>query len=427
MGLSMPQKRKSRIVIIGNSAAGLSALEAFRKRDSLSKITLIDQEPYPAYSRVITPYFIMGGIKGEEGLFLRDKGYYQRMDVKMRFGIAVSGIDTRLREVQLESGKKEAFDLLLIATGSFPIKPKIRGIKDDEMGVLRNLDHARQLKELKPKVNKVLFLGGGLVSLQTLQALYKKGGHYTIVVKSNHLLSQTLDQEASAFVEQHLERMGVRILKGKDLVQVKKKKGTKVAILDDGEEIDVDFVFAGKGVQPNIGFLRGSGITWRRGILVNQQLESNIEGIFAAGDVAEAPDFFSSEKVNYGLWPSAVEQGEIAGKNMAGLKEVYPGNLKMNVTRVFAMPIVSVGDIGSQRVVEILVKKDEARKVYRKICLDRQGVIIGAILLNQVEDLGVLHGLIRERKSGEILRSKNLWRSPVNYGYLFKSIQQGRL
>ncbi len=420
-------KRKKRIVIIGNSAAGLSALEALRKRDSLSKVTLIDQEPYPAYSRVITPYFIMGGIKGEEGLFLRDKGYYQRMDIKMRFGTEVLGIDTRLREVLLEGGKKEVFDLLMIATGSSPVRPRIRGLKNDEMGVLRNLDHARQLKDLKPKVSKVLFLGGGLVSLQTLQALYQKGGHYTIVAKSNHLLSQTLDQEASELVEQHLERMGIRILKGRDLVQVKKKRDKKIAILDDGEEIDVDFVFIGKGVQPNIGFLRRSGIKLKRGVLVNQQLETNIEGIYAAGDVAEAPDFFSGEKVNYGLWPSAVEQGEIAGKNMAGLKEVYPGNLKMNVTRVFAMPIVSIGDTGSKRVIEVLVKKDEARKIYRKICLNGQGVVVGAILINQVEDLGVLHGLIQERKSGEFLRSKDLWKSPVSYGFLLKNILQGKI
>lgn len=423
----MLRKKKKRVVIIGNSAAGLSALEALRKRDSLSKVTLIDREPYPAYSRVITPYFIMGGVKGEEGLFLRDRGYYQSMDVKTRFGTEVLGIDTRLREVLLEDGKKEVFDLLMIATGSSPATPKIRGIKNDEMGVLRNLDHARQLKELKSRVNKVLFLGGGLVSLQTLQALYKKGGHYTMVVKSNHLLSQTLDQEASAFVEQHLARMGVRILKGKDLVQVKKKRDMKIAILDDGEEIEVEFVFAGKGVQPNISFLRGSGIKRNRGVLVNHLLESNIEGIFAAGDVAEAPDFFSGEKVNYGLWPSAVEQGEIAGKNMAGLKEVYPGNLKMNVTRVFAMPIVSMGDIGSKRVVEVLVKKDEKRKIYRKICLDGQGVVIGAILINQVEDLGVLHGLIQERKSGEFLKSKNVWKSPISYGFLFKNILQGEI
>jgi NAD(P)H-nitrite reductase large subunit len=160
---------------------------------------------------------------------------------------------------------------------------------------------------------------------------------------------------------------------------------------------------------------------------VNDYIETNVEGIYAAGDVAQAPDFFSGEKVNYGLWPSAVEQGEIAGKNMAGLKEVYPGNLKMNVTRIFAMPIASIGDFGTKRVAETLIKRDEKRNIYRKICLDEKGIIIGALLINRVDDLGVLHGLIRERKDGGVLKSVPIWKSPMSYGFLYKNILQGKL
>lgn len=422
----MPRKGKKQIVVIGNSAAGLSAIENFRKMDQESKMILIDREPYPAYSRVITPYFIMGGIKGEEGLFLRDKSYYKKMGIKLLLGREVSGIDTQKREVLLDGGDKQSFDHLLIATGSSPIKPKIRGLKTEEIGVLRDLSHARDLKELKPQIQKVLFLGGGLVTLQTLQALYRKGGQYTIVVKSNHLLSQTLDQEPSEFIERHLQKMGIRIIKGRDVVQVRRRKGLKIAILDDGQEIETDFIFAGKGVEPNIRFLKGSKIETRRGVLVNSHLETNLEGIYAAGDVAEAPDFFTQEKVIYGLWPSAVEQGEIAGKNMAGAKESYPGNLRMNVTRIFAMPVASIGDFRSSQVAETLVKKDEKRGIYRKLCFDKNGILIGAILINQVEDLGVLRGLIQERRNGEILKWKSIWKSPIHYGFLFKNILQGR-
>ena len=146
-----------------------------------------------------------------------------------------------------------------------------------------------------------------------------------------------------------------------------------------------------------------------------------------AGDVVQAQDFFSCEKVNYGLWPSAVEQGEIAGKNMAGLEEVYPGNLKMNVTRIFAMPIASIGDFGSKRVAEVLGKKDEKRNIYRKICLDEKGIIVGAILINKMDDLGVIHGLIRERKNADFLKSSSIWKSPMNYGFVYKNLLQGRL
>jgi len=423
----MPRKSKKRVVIVGNSAAALSALQVFRKRDQESKILLIDREPFPAYSRVITPYFIMGGIKKEDGLFLRTKEFYKEWNVKTLLGKEVQSIDTQSRAVGFGKEKREPFDLLLIATGGSPIRPKIEGASPEDILVLRSLSDAKRLKEMKPKSQKGIFLGAGLVSLQTLQAMYKTGGQYTVVVKSDRILSQTIDLEASGIVEEHLKKMGIQIIKGRDVTRLKKLNDSKVAVLDNGEEIETDFIFAGKGVRPNIHFLDGNGIKAPNGILVDEYVETNVEGVYAAGDVAQTSDFFSSEKVNYGLWPSAVEQGEIAGKNMAGLKEVYPGNLKMNVTRVFAMPIVSVGDVGSKRVAETLVKKEEKKNVYRKICIDAKGIIIGAILINRVDDLGILHGLIRERKDADVLRSSPTWKSHVNYGFVYKNILQGRL
>jgi len=423
----MAGKRKKKIVMIGNSAAGLSALEAFRKRDRDSKVIMIDREPVVAYSRTITPYFILGGVKKEEDLFLRTRDFYKALNVKTLFGTEVLGVDVKLREVLLDDGKKERFDFLLIATGSSPIRPKMKGIKPEEMGVLRSLEDARYLKEVKSKAKKVIFLGGGLVSVQTLQAMFTRSGQYTLVVKSDQIFSQTMDRDGAEIIENHLKKMGVRIIKGREVVRLKGTKGSKMAILDNGEELETDFIFAGKGVSPTIDFLRGSGVKTRNGVLVNDQMETNVEGVYAAGDVAMASDFFSEEKVNYGLWPSAVEQGEIAGKNMAGHKEVYQGNLRMNVTRVFAMPVASIGEVRSSRIAETLVRKDEKRNIYRKICLDEKGVIIGAILINQVEDLGVLHGLIRERKEIDVLKASSMWRSPINYGFVYKNILQGKI
>lgn len=421
------RKRKRRIIIIGNSAAGLSGLEAFIRRDREARVVLIDQEPYPAYSRVITPYYILGRMKKEENLFLRKREDYQQLGVKTMFGRRVLGLDIRNREVLLDNGKREPFDLLLIATGSSPVRPKIRGAKPEEINVLRSLEDARRLRALKPTIRHGLFLGGGLVSLQALQALYRREGEYTLIVKSDRILSQQLDPEGAEIVENHLRRMGIRILKGRDIVQLKRKRGTRIALLDNGEALETDFIFAGKGVRPNIDFLKGTGIETKGGILVSPQMETNLEGIYAAGDVAVAPDFFSGENVLYGLWSSAVEQGGIAGKNMADVKVSYEGNLKMNVTQIFAVPVVSIGDIGSNRVAESFVRRDERRNVYRKLCFDEKGTLIGAILIQQVDDLGVIHGLIRERRGGEVLKSSSLWRSPIDYGLIYKDILQGKM
>lgn len=423
----MARKRKKRIVIIGNSAAGLSALEAFRKRDIDSNVLMIDKEPVFAYSRMITPYFIMGGIKKEDDLFIRREGFYKALKVRTLFGKEVLSIDTRSREVVFDKGKKEPFDTLLIATGGSPQRPNIEGTPPQDILVLRNLADAKRLKEIKMKTRNILFMGGGLVSLQTLQAMYRAGGQYTFVVKSDQIMSQTLNLEAAEMVERLLARMGVRILKGRDVVGVKKRNDSKVAILDQGEEIEMDLIFAGKGVHPTLPFLDGSGIKTQPGILVNEYLETNEEGIYAAGDVAQASDFFSSEKVNYGLWSSAVEQGETAGKNMSGLREKYPGNLRMNVTRIFATPVVSIGDFRSSKIAHCLIKKDEKRNRYRAFFLDEKGVLRGAILIGQVDDLGVIHGLIKKRKSGDSLTSSSIWKSPISYGFVYKNILQGNL
>ncbi len=422
----MIRKKKKRIVIIGNSAAGLSALEAFRRKDQNSAIVIIDQEPHLAYSRVITPYFIMGEIKKEGGLFLKTETFYKDLNVNTLFGEKVLSIDVQSRKVVLDDGKKEPFDLLLIATGASPTRPKIEGRIEKDIYVLRSLSDAKQLKKVKGKARNFLFLGAGLVSLQTLQALYTSKGEYTLVVKSDHILSKTLDYEASQIVERHLVKRGIRIIKEKDVVRLKGMNGSKIATLTHGEQIETDLIFAGKGVRPNMDFLDGGGVKIQNGILVNEYMETNEEGIYAAGDVAQAPDFFSAEKVNYGLWPSAVEQGEIVGKNMAGLKEIYSGNLRMNVTQIFSMPIVSIGDFGSMRVSETLIKKDEKNSIYRKICIDQNGALIGAILINRIEDLGIIHGLIRARKNVDLL-SKSMWESPTSYVSVYKNIMEGKL
>lgn len=421
----MARPRKKRIIVIGNSAAGISAILSIRKKDPEVRIILIDKESYPFYSRAIIPYFLMDSRKKEDSLFLWKKKYYKELKIKTIFGKEVQSVDTKFREILLNDGKKEGFDSLLIATGGSPIKPPINGADPDDILVLRTINDAKSLKNLIPNVSKVLVIGGGFISLQTLQSMYRSDCKYTIVIKSDRILSQALDPEGSEMVERNIKKMGIKILKGREVTLLKKVNGSKIAILDNGEEIEADLLFAGKGVNPNVDLVSGSKIEVKRGILVDEYLQTNIEGIYAAGDVSQAPDFFSKERVNYGLWLSAIEQGEIAGKNMLGAKEIYPGNLKMNVTRIFGLSIASLGDLVSENVSEILIKRDEKKNIYRKLCLDRNGIIIGAILINQLEDLGVIHSLIRKRKDIFFLKIGSLWKYSIPYGLIYKNIIAG--
>jgi NAD(P)H-nitrite reductase large subunit len=416
--------RKKRVVIIGNSAAGISALVAFRRKDPDSEVVMIDREPVCAYSRVIIPYYVMGALQKEEALFLRTEKFYQEQGVRTLFGSAVEAVDSRTREVIMDHGRREPFDLLLIATGASPNRPRIGGVPPEDLLVLRSLADARRLKAMKVQAKTGVFLGAGLVTLQTLQAMHRPGIPNTLVLKSDRVLSQTLDAEGAAMIERRLVEVGIRVRKGGDVLGLGKGIVSHIAVLDSGDQVPADFLFAGKGVRPNVEFLQGSGIQVQNGVLVDSYLETNVEGIYAAGDAAQAPDFFSGQKVNYGLWPAAVEQGELAGKNMAGARISYPGNLKMNVSRIFAIPIVSIGDFGSGKVAEVLALKDENRHIYRKFCFDGKGILIGAILINRTEDLGVIHGLIRARKGVGYLKAHSVWKSPISYGLVYKNIRK---
>lgn len=423
----MPRLRRKRFIIVGNSAAGTSAILSIRKRDPDVKILLIDKEPYPFYSRVITPYFIMDKKKNEDSLFLWKKKYYKELNIKTIFGKEVQSVDTKLMEVLLNDGKREGFDSLLIATGGTANRPQIKDAGPDDILVLRTINDAKNLRSLKPKLSNVVLIGGGLITLQTLQSLYRSGCKYTIIIKSDRILSQTLDFEGSEMVERNIKKMGINILKRREIDLLKKINNKKIAILDNGQQIETDLLFAGKGVKPNADLVSKSEIEVKRGIIVDEYLQTNVEGIYAAGDVAQAPDFFSKERVNYALWSSAIEQGEVAGKNMLGVKEPYSGNLKMNITQIFGVSIASIGDLGSERVSEVLIKRDEKKDIYRKLCLDKNGIIIGAVLINQLEDLGIIHNLIRKRKDISFLKTGSFWKSRLNYGLIYKDILTGLL
>lgn len=407
---------RQRAVIIGNSAAGLAAAESFRARDSRSEVLLIDREGGCAYSRVVTPYFIKGSIATERGIFIRSEAFYREWGISTAFGSAVVGLDVGLRQVVLEGGKREPFDSLLIATGAFPHQARIDGAKEGDIHVLRTLADACRLKSLKRSAKRGLFIGAGLVSVQTIEAMYKPGDSYTLVMKSSQLLSQTLDSTAAQIIERRLVEMGVRIIKGQDVVRLETVGEARLATLENGEQLATDFVFMGKGVDPAIDWLQGSGIETGKGILVDARLETSVPGIYAAGDAAQAPDFHSGRRISAGLWPAAVDQGHIAGRNMAGERVSYPGNLKKNVSRIAGVAFASMGDFSSDRVAETILASDPARDVYRKLCFDRRGALIGAVLVGQLDDVGVIHGLISGRKDPGCLRSRT---SFLGYGAVY--------
>lgn len=394
------------IAIIGNSAAAISAIEAIRSRDRDSKITIISDEEYPAYCRCLISSLVAGDIP-EAKLALRPQEFYQQNNVDLLLGKKVVKLDPKKRRIGLEDNSKIDFDLSLIATGSRPKMPDIKGIGKKGVSGFRTLNDAKEIISIANFAHAVCILGGGLIGLKAAYALRKRGLAVKVIVKSKHVLSQVLDEVAASLVGHHLETHGIEILSGCEAVELIGNGQIRAVKLDSGKVIESEIAVVGKGVDPNIALVKETDIATNLGILTNEYLQTNAPGIFAAGDVAECFDIVRGEPFINALWPNAVEQGRIAGLNIAGAHIAYPGSAAMNSVDFFGLAVMSMGLKKEGPGCEVLEMLDKKELVYKKFII-KGNILKGFIGVGKINHGGVFLRLIRERIDISTLKDKLL-------------------
>ena len=399
-------------VIVGNSAAGLSALEAIRSVDRNCGITLVSDEDLPAYSRVMTPYLVSGERKD---IFIRDRTYYERMGVRCELGRRAVRIEEG--KLLLDDGRTLPFDRILVATGSHAAVPGNLSLDSGGVFALKNLVDAEGIRARAAGSSRALIIGGGLICLLVVRALMKRGLDLTIAVTSGRILSRMLDEEGSRIVADRLERRGVKIRTGVDIVSIRgpgdvSAKGGSIeegpggagiltAVSGEGEEFPAELMIVAKGIRSNIELARDSGVETSRGILVDPYMRTNREDVYAAGDAAESKDLLvRGKRTICATWFEAVYQGELAGYNMAGIKRPTRGSLKMNVMETADVPVASIGIYDGPEVERVVVHRASGGsgagpdQEYRRIAV-RKDRVIGAVLVGDVTDAGVLSQMIR--------------------------------
>jgi NAD(P)H-nitrite reductase large subunit len=383
-----------RYIIIGGSAAGISAVEAIRSIDQTSPIELFSSEGTPFYSRVLLSYYIAGVITKEE-LHFRPLEFFADNKVKAHLGQRVDKVLPESKSIRMEDGREYPFDRLLIASGSSPKIMEILGKDKKGVVVMRNIDHAQEIVNRVEEMKTACVLGGGLIGLRTGYALSVRGVKVKIIVKSSHVLSQMLDQESAEMIQGTMRQHGIDIRTGRDAVEIAGRESVEGIILDDGERINCQLVVIGKGVQPNVDFLSSTPIKINEGIVADETMMTSVPDIYVAGDVAETYDLTTGRTSVNAIWPCAFEQGRVAGLNMAGKKAKYEGSFRMNSLDFYGLPVISMGITridgnGFQH----FQKKTE--NTYRKLVL-RDGRIVGAILVGQVQKAGILATLLKKR------------------------------
>jgi nitrite reductase (NADH) large subunit len=410
-------------VIIGGGPAGIFAVEAIRQRDRSSPIVIVTDEGEIARSPVMLTYWI-GGEAPREGIRFRDASWAEMNRVDPQLNRRAVALKTSPQKLILDNGEEMPYDRLLIATGSSPMSLPIPGTGLKGVHSLRQVSDAEAILSAIPSLRQVIIIGGGFIGLKVASQLKERGVEVWILEKEDRLAPRMFDGKASLFLVDLLGRKGIRVETGVEVEEILEKAGRVDAIkMKDGRMFPGQMVIQSVGVRPNTAFLAGSGIFLERGIPVNPRMETNIAGIYAAGDVAVTLDSLTGEKVNNATWPAASRQGIVAGTNMAGGDVSYVHNLSLNAFHLCGVPVMAAGNSGETRG-QVLV--EEGSDFYRKILL-QDGRLTGFILIGKISQAGSLLALMKKKEvlsDAELMPESLLRRMklPQGYGYRHGSL-----
>lgn len=380
-------------VIIGNGAAGISALQAIRSVDKKSKVTILSREQHTAYSPCSIPDLISGELD-KDMIFRFDDGFYERHKARFLKGSGVTRINPRRKEVKTESGNRIKYDTLLIAAGSAPIIPRgLKGIELEGVHVMGSLDSALKIRaHVEEGARKAVIVGGGFMGSETAITLRKMGVKPIIVEMLPRILSRMLDADISEKVEKMLKDRGIDIVVGDSVTEIKGRKKVSGVSLKK-KNIKCDMVVLAIGVVPNLGLTMGSGIKVNHGILVDNTMKTNRKDIYAAGDIAEVREQIGGSRGSFATWPNAIEQGRIAGLNMAGARADYGGADLVNVLNVFETPVVAMGKV-SNDVSGARTLSKNTPSWHKKLIL-KDNKLLGLQFIGTMRNTGMLYSLMK--------------------------------
>ena len=381
-------------LILGAGPAGVIAAETLRKHVAPDdEITVLGDEPEAPYSRMAIPYLLIGHI-GESGTHLRHApDHFARLRITLRRGRAVA-LDSAARRVKLDDGSVLAFDRLLIATGSSPATPPSPGITGPGVHACWTLADARAIMALAQPGARVLQMGAGFIGCIIMEALAGRGVQLSVVEMGDRMVPRMMGPTAGGMIKDWCEAKGVAVHTGARVQAIERDTTPVMKVhLSTGAVIEADLVISATGVRPNIGFLEDCGVRCLVGVLTDEHLQTNVSGIYAAGDCAEAFDKISGKTIVSAIQPNAAEQARVAALNMAGLVTELCGVTQINVLDTLGLISASFGDW--QGVPGGAHAELTDRAAGRHLSLQFDGDrLVGCNSIGWTEPVGVMRGLV---------------------------------
>jgi NADPH-dependent 2,4-dienoyl-CoA reductase/sulfur reductase-like enzyme/ferredoxin len=372
-----------RIVVLGNGIAGVTAADHVRRRHPDCTVDVVAAEPHPLYNRMGISRLIYGR-SAMVGLHLLPDAWYDDNRITCWLNTRAQAIDREAGEVLLGTGERLPYDRLILATGSEAHVPEIPGFGGPGSFALRTASDALGVREFVQQAHaeRALVAGGGLLGLEAAYALHKLGLRTTVLERGRWLLRRQLDERAGNLLRGYLANLGIEVLIETQVAAVDDGH----AVLTDGSRLPTDVLLVAAGIEPAVELAREAGLATARGVLVDDQLRTSDERIFAAGDAAEWQEGI------LGLWPVAVDQAEVAAENAVGGARAYTGTVPQTMLKVVGVELFSIGAITGPNE---RVDEDADALRYRKLVADETGRVIGAILLGHPEQVPAVTAAVR--------------------------------
>ena len=381
-------------VILGAGPAGVIAAETLRKHAPQDRITVVGDEHEPPYSRMAIPYLLIGNVD-ERGTYLRKSDdHFERLRIEVVRARA-QHVNTSKREVLLDNGQSLTFDRLLIATGSRPVQLPIPGIDSPQVHSCWTLEDARAIQKLAQPGARVLQMGAGFIGCIIMEALATRGVKLSVVEMGDRMVPRMMGPVAGSMIRDWCERKGVQVFTGAKVEAIVPGESSSVSVrLSTGQKIEADLVISATGVKPNIAFLKDSGVTCLQGVLTDERLQTNVPGIYAAGDCAEAFDKVSGTTIVSAIQPNAAEQARVAALNMLGQHTELKGVTQINVLDTLGLISTSFGNWQGVPGGEHVALTADGKHLSLQFSGD---VLVGCNSVGWTDHVGVMRGLVEGR------------------------------
>ena len=378
----------NRIAIIGNGCAGAECIKALRESGYHGVIHLFSASRWPIYNPMLTTYYAAGKISFDH-LFPYGQGdeFYRQYNVDVHSASPVVVLDAEKRVVVNQAGFELNYEQCLIASGASASLPPVEGIRSDKVYLVRTVKDAVKLKEVvDKKPRKVLVIGASLVGIKLVELFFEAGTEVCLADKADHLFPLNAHPECARLIEGRLSRIGIRFRFNAGLSKLEENNsGIKAHFTNCVDCEEADLVVMCTGAKANTSFIDRRQVEVKQGVLVNELMKTNVSGLYTAGDVSEGKDPLTGERQTLGLWSNARYQGRTAGRNMAGLIEIYPGNIPHNITHFMGMDFVSIGDIREYDRMEIKFEGKWFRQLFW-----RNDLLSGANFVDNYTEAGII-------------------------------------